>query len=203
MKEHRRFAPLSALGQTDDTPHLRVMQKMNYALARKNLPGIVLMPRASVGAAMGTFPVNGEGITSLAATVAVDTPFVCVFCSSFVTCSCTDVACGRASAMAAAATLSSHSTESFSRSVQAWIGVFSLFSARSSISGVVRSSGTALSVASVTGSGFFNWTKPGDSTVLWVCGILCSGLSDTTGKDFWISESCVEPRPFKEITNME
>ena len=41
MKEHCKFAPLSALGQTDDTPHLRVMQELNYALARKNLPGFV------------------------------------------------------------------------------------------------------------------------------------------------------------------
>ena len=41
MKEHRRFAPLSALEQANDTPLLRVMQVVNYALAIKNLPGFV------------------------------------------------------------------------------------------------------------------------------------------------------------------
>jgi len=37
MKEHLRFAPLGALGETDATPHLRVIQESNYALARKIL----------------------------------------------------------------------------------------------------------------------------------------------------------------------
>ena len=39
MKEHLKFAPLIGLGQTDDTILLRVIQELNYALTRKNLPG--------------------------------------------------------------------------------------------------------------------------------------------------------------------
>ena len=36
MEEHCSFAPLGALGETNATPHLRVIQESNYALARKN-----------------------------------------------------------------------------------------------------------------------------------------------------------------------